>query len=360
MTFGKVLECLLFYDRINLYLSNGSLPEILRMATPDELFELKSHGLYCYMNTENFGALQKREGYQIMLIGLQNGDLYHRNVEISIKQWLGETASSGKTRRKTLQMMNLLSPYKRKTEALQELTDSVLTSSFYKKILLYELEQIGLADAYLANQIKYDFRTEHNLYYLETNLNLPEINSKLRDRFKGMSLSPNDFLLELVSTFSDMMLSADNDAELLTSTLSSVIMSERIGEMISKTKRDLDTIEQFEKIVQPCSRSISTILDGKEKSVRDLINLLDASDRFKQWKNEITSEKDFIEEYFAAISKENKWIDNLPTKILRFVICQLPGLLPGVGIPIGAGLSIFDTFFLEKLINSKGSITTHD
>ena len=166
-----------------------------------------------------------------------------------------------------------------------------------------------------------------------------------------MSLLPNDFLL--VSTFSDMMLSADNDAELLTSTLSSVIMSERIGEMISKTKRDLDAIKQFEKIVQPRSRSISTILDGKEKSVRDFINLLDASYRFKQWKNEITSEKDFIEEYFVAISKENKWINNLPIKILRFILCQLPRFFPGVGTLIGVSFSTLDTFFLERLVNNK-------
>ena len=137
MTFGKVLECLLFYDKINLYTSNGSLPEILRMATPDELFELKNRGLHFYMETDNFGALQKKEGYQIMLINLQNGDLYHRNVELSIKQWLGENASSGKIRRKTLQMKNLLSPYKRKTEALQELTNCVLYNNFYKHILVH-------------------------------------------------------------------------------------------------------------------------------------------------------------------------------------------------------------------------------
>lgn len=353
MTFGKVLECLLFYGRINLYTSNGSLPEILKMSTPEELFELKSRGLHLYMDTDNYGALQKNKGYQIMLIDLQNEELYDRNVEISIKRWLGETASSGKIRRKILQMKNLLNPYKRKAEALQELTNSVLRSGFYKKILLYELEQIGLADAYFANQIKYDFRTDNNLYYLETNLNLPLINSKFRDGYKGMSLSPDNFLLKLVSTFSDMMLSADNNAELLTSTLSSVIMSEKIGEMIFKAQRDLDAIEQFEKIVQPRSRSISTILDCKEKSVRDFIKLLDASDRFKQWKNEISSERDFIEEYFAAISKENEWINKLPIKFLRFIICQLPGLLPGVGIPIGVGLSTFDTFFMEKFISNK-------
>ena len=243
MTFGKVLECLLFYDRINLYTSNGSLPEILKMSTPEELFELKSRGLHLYMDTDNYGALQKNKGYQIMLIDLQNEELYDRNVEISIKRWLGETASSGKIRRKILQMKNLLNPYKRKAEALQELTNSVLRSGFYKKILLYELEQIGLADAYLANQIKYDFRTDNNLYYWGTNLNLPLINSKFRDGYKGMSLSPDNFLLKLVSTFSDMMLSADNNAELLTSTLSSVIMAEKIGEMISKAQRELDAIE---------------------------------------------------------------------------------------------------------------------
>jgi hypothetical protein len=214
-------------------------------------------------------------------------------------------------------MKNLLNPYKRKAEALQELTNSVLRSGFYKKILLYELEQIGLADAYLANQIKYDFRTDNNLYYLETNLNLPLINSKFRDGYKGMSLSPDNFLLKLVSTFSDMMLSADNNAELLTSTLSSVIMSEKIGEMISKAQRDLDAIEQFEKIVQPRSRSISTILDCKEKSVRDFIKLLDASDRFKQWKNEISSERDFIEEYFTAISKK-RMDKQVVNKVLAF------------------------------------------
>lgn len=117
--------------------------------------------------------------------------------------------------------------------------------------------------------------------------------------------------------------------------------------------KNLNSVSAFQRIILPESKDIETIINSKEKPFYDFIKLLEKAQEFKKWKKEIPEEKNFIEEYTKAISKNSTWIERLPIKIMRFIIFESLGatldMLGSNGLA-SLGLSSFDSFIIDKLI----------
>lgn len=167
------------------------------------------------------------------------------------------------------------------------------------------------------------------------------------------NFSQQGFLLSLVSAFSDMIIAANKNSDLLTSTSCSLILSQKLSDIIQKTNKNLNSVSAFQRIILPESKDIETIINSKEKPFYDFIKLLEKAQEFKKWKKEIPEEKNFIEEYTKAISKNSTWIERLPIKIMRFIIFESLGatldMLGSNGLA-SLGLSSFDSFIIDKLI----------
>lgn len=358
-TIGKLAECLLFYDEVNLLLHSKSLSFLLENIGIDELDELRNFGLNIFITTDYFGAVEMGQGSNISLLGLKNGDMHYRMIETAMKEFYNADKIFGRIRRRVVHYKDITQSYQPNPQALEELYNVILHSNFHKKVLYKELEKIGLENLYLNNKIEYSFITDsNNSYILKTNLNIEKLNRfiKAQGLESEFNFSQNSFLLTMVRAFSEMMIAAEKKSDLLTLASSSLIISNKIDDIIQKTNNNLNGLTDFQKIVLPQYKSIEEVINSREKNFRDLMKLLESAHKFKEWKKNIPSEKKFIEEYSKAISSKNQWIDKLPSKIARFLICESFGFTMdllganGIGTLSALGLSAFDSFIFDSLV----------
>ena len=352
---GKLAECLLFYDEVNIILRPNSLAHLLQNIGINELDDLRAFGLKIYIATDYFAAMPIGSGTRIMLLQTPHTDMHYRMIEMAMKEYFQTDVIAGKVRRRIIRYKDITQAFNFPKEALAELTNSTLYCNFYKKVLYKEFDELGIEELYLSNSIDYTFENSNNCYLLKSNLNINELNALAKR--KGLeyefNFSQQGFLLSLVSAFSDMIIAANKNSDLLTSTSCSLILSQKLSDIIQKTNKNLNSVSAFQRIILPESKDIETIINSKEKPFYDFIKLLEKAQEFKKWKKEIPEEKNFIEEYTKAISKNSTWIERLPIKIMRFIIFESLGatldMLGSNGLA-SLGLSSFDSFIIDKLI----------
>lgn len=353
---GKLAECLLFYDEVNVILRPNSLAHLLQNIGINELDDLRAFGLNIYIATDYFAAMPIGSGTRIMLLQTPHADMHYRMIETAMKEYFQTDVITGKVRRRIIRYKDITQAFHFPKEALSELTNSTLNSNFYKKILFKEFDELGIEDLYLSNPIEYTFENYNNSYLLKSNLNINKLNelAKRKGLEYEFNFTQQGYLLSLVDAFSEMIIAANNKSDLLTSISSSLIISQKVFDIIQKTNKNLNTVTAFQKIILPESKNIETIINSKEKHFYDFIKLLEKAQKFKEWKKDIPAEKDFIEEYTKALSKSDKWVERLPIKIMRFMIFESLGAtldMLGTNGLASLGLSSFDCFIIDKLLN---------
>lgn len=100
--------------------------------------------------------------------------------------------------------------------------------------------------------------------------------------------------------------------------------------------------------------------DERQKRIAKLIKLLQKKERFSNWLKSIEPDQTILNEYVRSIDSPSK-TDKISIKTGRFVLFTGGGLLidalsggatMGVGTFAGLGISGFDTFMVDKLVNN--------
>ena len=131
-----------------------------------------------------------------------------------------------------------------------------------------------------------------------------------------------------------------------------------ISEIIKKRGKSENEINLFEDYILENCYSLGNAFNEGVISRTDLIKILEKSDKFREWLEKIPEEKNLLGEYNKAIL-EKDLSDKLPIKTARFVIFEGIGITldvlgaGGIGTTIATGLSAFDNFVLDKLIDRK-------
>ena len=354
LSIGKLAECLLFYDNVNLIVGREHLVKLLRECGINEIDELTQRGLNLYFETEYFVDMKMPNGSNISQIALGNGDMHYRIIYNAMEEFYENSVSLGKLRRKVVKFKNISKQYMPDPDVLRELNFLSFNNNFPMKVLKKFLTEMGIGD---VNNLIFEYKDQGDgIYALYTNLNTDFLTNLSKLQGINSNFEPGQFLLSIASALAAIRFAAEKKSHIYTNLSRSLIISEKVRDLIQKTNLDINTINKFQKYVFPQYKNIVDVIDSKEKTYSDLIKLLDKASKFKSWKREISSEKDFIEEYFKAISSENKWITTLPAKIARFIICEALGgamdyFTQGsiIGTISATTISIFDSFILDSM-----------
>jgi hypothetical protein len=166
------------------------------------------------------------------------------------------------------------------------------------------------------------------------------------------------FLLAIAESKGDIYISSDLESEIVTSNLYSKFIEIEISDIIKKRGKSEKEINLFEDYILENCYSLGTAFNEGIISRKDLLTILEKSDQFREWLDKIPEEKNLLGEYNKAIL-EKDLSDRLSTKTARFVIFEGIGItldIMGAGVigtTIATGLSAFDNFILDKLINKK-------
>ena len=130
---GKLAECLLFYDEVNIILRPNSLAHLLQNIGINELDDLRAFGLKIYIATDYFAAMPIGSGTRIMLLQTPHTDMHYRMIEMAMKEYFQTDVIAGKVRRRIIRYKDITQAFNFPKEALAELTNSTLYCNFYKK-----------------------------------------------------------------------------------------------------------------------------------------------------------------------------------------------------------------------------------
>ncbi len=101
--------------------------------------------------------------------------------------------------------------------------------------------------------------------------------------------------------------------------------------------------------------SIKEAVNSGERNFRDVVRLVQQSEKFKEWLRKQDGTDDLRKAYCQEIAHID-WVDKLPPKSLRWLIMTGAGLLlgavagPVTGVAAATALSAGDAFLLDKLL----------
>lgn len=193
--------------------------------------------------------------------------------------------------------------------------------------------------------MRYQFYLENSCLLLDTNLESKEFYQiDLRTL-----LNPETILLNIASALSDLKYGAQQNASMMLSPSASFVAALKVRDVLDSFNQESQKIKLIQQIANPHYYSISDVINSGQRSFTDFIKLLDKSAQFKEWKQSISDEKSFIEEYSAAVEKENKWINDSRLKVGRWIITSMIGFTSSF---MGLAVSGIDSFFLDKLLHN--------
>ena len=351
-TAGQLAECLLFYDQVNLVTSIDDMAKLIATIGFDELVELSHYGLRIITTDFTLGILpfpDLHNPYEVRVnpFSLENEDLTHRYLSKSINTALHVSGSELDSRIAKLREATTL--YTLGREITNQIHQEAL-SPFAAQLLYKELESKGASHLLLDGILQYKFSGNDESLKLETNMSDPLVAKEIERLQVNQILDPNRFLLNLATSMVFLHQSAYFVGEMMTSTSEERTIALKLNSLKGIVNNGMHDFQLIQKLANPEYHSIAATLDQKRRTFRELIQLIEKAQGFKEWKQTIPDEADFINEYSKAVAIESKWTDNVFVKSGRWLITSIIGTIPLVGTIAGPVASAIDTFVIDKIM----------
>lgn len=347
-TLGQIVECLLFYDEVNLIIKQDCLPDLWQHIGFEGLDRLREYGLVLYVAT-NAIACGKFPmcGEDVYYACLYSADMHYRVCEKSLKAFF-ETEKLDREQTKIVKhYVDITQEFEFSNNALAAVHEDIYEHFIHKEILQQQLREINSSISMFDRANKYEFRKLEKGFVFDTNMATGEMELKaaqcgqpsFRFRHKGL-------LLSMVEVYGLMDFSMQRNSVLYSSPAQSLIVSCKQRNVLDRYNKDKRTIEDFERAEVHPFTSIAEVIDSGSKSLEDIVDLLNAAREFKVWKSQLSDEKSFVEEFDRAMKAELPWTQRIVGKVLRFLFTQGVGFL---SVPMGVVANGLDSLIVNNL-----------
>lgn len=349
---GQIVECLLFYEKVNFVCSFAFYRELILQNKINTFLSLAEFENFTVHLEETILAFNKRP-----IIGIPNDciqlaivrvDTLANRFERVIYDITKKKGYSERLTRKILKASNIIEhPNNLSSFMLEDLNDQV----YIKRLIAHSLNHYHPEIEQKSEEIQFNvIHIEGGGVILSTNIDMTLVKS----------LNPNvpfenlTFFGNLIHSRDDIMTASRFNSDLLTSPLNTSIISSKINTIIEKSTGNLNQINSFQDVHLPKGKSIAQAINSGHKSLSDFQLILEKAEKFKSWLKDIDKDANLLREYHEAISKQT-WIDKLPGKGLRWSFFTGTGLVidklgaGGIGTLAGMGISAGDAFLLDKI-----------
>jgi hypothetical protein len=314
---------------------------------------MKSNGLNVFI-TDNFFAFGNSkitpDWNNIVLV---SNAAHLSQFERLERMVIETTGRRGYGRRLTSKIIDNSSPYENKAEVMDHVQEDFEDIIYMKKAIAHsanEYDVKGIGKIY-SELVEFNLKKVNGGILLKSNINVELIESREGQRpFDNITILGN-----VLNTRADANIAAEFQSDLLTSNVNTLLMEYKVNDILARSSKNRTSINNFSKLYLPNGKPIRDAINSKERSLTEFMKLLEKAEKFKTWLNNFNGDQDILKEYYNAVSRES-WVDNLPAKGFRWTIFTGSGILAdiaadgGVGTLIGLGLSIGDTFLLDKMI----------
>ncbi len=252
-------------------------------------------------------------------------------------------------------LLEFIEPVKYEEGICDLIRDDLDDEYFVKQSIIETLQFYNPKIILSHSDIQYQkVKTDHGFFF-STNLNFEAINSQIPNNPDGKLINSTGLILNIQETRGDMHLAANLDAEIATTPIHTQLMKLKFRDIYNKSHQSVESLYQFNDFVLDNGHAIREVINDGEREFKDLLNVLQKADKFKGWLKNIGDDKSIIKEYHKAVTTET-WIDKLPGKSLRWSFFTGIGVTVdfsgggGIGTALGVGLSVADTFLLDKVL----------
>lgn len=353
---ASLIDIMLFYGEVNVLVYEKELAALLKAFGADLLAELIRLGrIQLHIRQNLFGAANpSNNSKHIYGLGFFNkqddsieGILYraHRTL---IKD-------STRNNKFAVRFSYIVSPLPMQTVKIMDFIKEDLKNQEYLKsatlaYLKYHYpEYVQQED--LKIQIEETTQTEFpfDSYCIHSNVNEKQLTDLMYKKGFNSPFYYSGLLLALGESRSDNCIAGLFESELLTNDSYSKLITFQLSDSIKKALKGQQQINLFQdNILYECPRLGKAFLTGAIND-RQLIQLLNEGDKWRLWLQNRPDDANIIKEYTRELSKKTL-VDNPIIKGSRMAVTSLMGFIPIIGPVLEKGVSLFDTFFIDKLL----------
>jgi|SRR5690554_2733412 len=349
---GQVAECMLFYERVNLICNFGFFIKLINSNQVYSFIDLmKTEGLNVYISDNVFAFGNSKIIPDWNNIVLTSNSAHLSQFERLERMIVKTTGRRGYGRRLTSKIIDNSSPFENKAEVMQHVLADFEDNVYMKRAIAYSANEYIVNGKIESELVEFDLKKINGGILLKTNLNTEFIESKEGQRaFDNITILGN-----VLDTRADANIAAEFGSDISTSNINTLLLEYKVNDILTRSSKNRTSLNNFSKLYLPNGKPIRNAINSNERSLTEFMRLLEKADKFKSWLNNFDGDKDILTEYYNAVSKES-WVDKLPAKGFRWTFFTGAGILSdiaasgGLGTLIGIGLSLGDTFLLDKMI----------
>ncbi len=362
-----LVETMLFYGKVDILVHKQELVVLLQYFGEDLLQELILTGrIELHIRENILGSMFFQEGKFSVNLFSKNKEnfssILYQAHRVSVNNSIRNFAFSDK-------FSKITTPFKYELDVVEQIKNDFNNEEFIKKTLPIYINSVvpeySIPEVLEVQIVKDELKDKSygniDAYSLNSNLDLEELNNLYQKANLSVETNPSQkinlggYFLSLAESKGDIYIASTFGSELVTSDLYSKFIEIQLNEIIKKRIRSQGNINMFDECILENCHNIGEAFVKGIISKKELLKILSDADKFRNWLSKVEEDKNIINEYYKAITKESK-IDRLPGKTARFVIFQ------GIDIaidtltasPLGTiamtGVSAFDSFYLDKII----------
>lgn len=374
---GFLAEALLYYRRVHICGDRTTLTFLARTLGPDVLLELLQSSRMSLDYWENIAVVMTRtdsgyyERHRFETADMPSTHLQHVAPEL-LQELLGK---SGKGRRMANRLMSYITPRffssDRTEQPPSDLGDEHYVQEAVAEVLKGFVPEYSLPSPFIFKLVQdrlpsgavppdplgFDSDPEWPYFRIETNIDFTRANDLLHRRVPvtEMSLTPAYLAGFVNGSRIDLLDTSQMSAEIALSPIRSAVLKRRFSGILARRFENEEKIEAFHEFAIGDASSVREAVNSGARNFSDVMRLLQAAERFKDWIQGRPDDADLRREYCRNISRTD-WADTLPTKSVRWSVFAAANVAlglattPTAGILGGLGLSILDSLLLDKII----------
>lgn len=358
---GRILEAMLYYDRVHLMMSGQMFAGLWDILGPDDLAALLHHPTITTTLTPEMLAITSQSGpvmtthrpVAIKVSGnaekrISDGD--DAGMLLHLVRGLPNRSNGTRAKINELLKMTVRSRYSKMLGSADENHKRVMSLAKDSETLKLFIRGWAIANNQKVNEVallsaRIDVVEMGQEFIVASTIPLSQMVTgwEPKNHWGTILASVQDYAV-------DLYLSNVHSADIVTSEDIAEIASTRLDLSLQRALKSGDQISAFEEMVFDQAHGFS---DGFNKgliSFKEALEVIDKSRRFRTWTHGLAPDANIIREYHRAVTKDTV-LKKLPASAARFSFFNGLGAVAGLVIP-GAGLaaSAIDTFIVDRVI----------
>lgn len=359
LTVGEIAEALLFYQNVHIVMDTSTLLGLIRSIGHNNVIKLLSlpdikttfieefvgvytqeskngaeHALLsAFISGSDSGAqlksLKKRLNYMISRQGLTKSE-----TEVFIERFKKLVVT------RKLASDHFISGGVIST-AKEDLNDEAYVSAA-ARIIVSDL----LDGQTPPENLFYKIHNNKDTFRIDTNIDFTKINQLNINRIKIIGeTTPASVAAGILGASYGLILAAHYGGDFYTSNTVSEIIQYRNKQILARANINRKEINSFHDIVLEGSPNISSIINEKERSFEEFLELLSRAKKFKSWLKNKSPDKNLVSAYLEEITTTG-WLGSGYGKALRYITSTGAGFISPI---TGIAVSAIDAFLLDRL-----------